>query len=84
MAGAYRDHGGVADLHLLPAYSDDGHDIVDDRAGWDLWGPALAQFLGVEREPQWVAGGTGRHPSVSAPLAATVSATGDGDTAPTQ
>jgi dienelactone hydrolase len=84
MAGAYRDHGGVADLRVLPAYGDDGHDIVDDRAGWDLWGPALAQFLGVEGEPQSVAAGTGRHPSTPAPLATTVSATGDGDTAPTQ
>jgi hypothetical protein len=38
----------------------------------------------VGGEPQSVAAGTGRHPSTPAPLATTVSATGDGDTAPTQ
>ena len=34
----------------------DGHDIVDDRAGWDVWGKSLDQFLatnfGVATEPQ--------------------------------
>ena len=84
MADAYRTHGGRAELHVLPAYGEDGHDIVDDRATWDLWGPALAQFLGVQEVSQSDVAGTGSRPSAPAPLAATVSATGDGDTAPTQ
>jgi dienelactone hydrolase len=82
MAGAWSGGGGLADLHVLPAYGEDGHDIVDDRAGWDLWGPALARFLDIRGEPQAVAAGTGSHPSAPVPLAATVSSTGD--TAPTQ
>ena len=91
MAAAWSDGGGQADLHVLPAYSDDGHEIVDDRAGWDIWGPALARFLEIPGDPQAVAraptsprpGGSGTTPLVST-LTSTVSSTGDGETAPSQ
>jgi dienelactone hydrolase len=37
MAEAWRRGGGSVRLHLLPAYKAEGHEIVDDRAGWELW-----------------------------------------------
>jgi dienelactone hydrolase len=45
MAAAFKAGGGNADLHVLPPYEDDGHTIADDQDGWDLWGPALEEFL---------------------------------------
>ena len=45
MAAAWQRAGGRADLELLPPYGADGHEIADDRAGWDIWGPAVARFL---------------------------------------
>jgi hypothetical protein len=35
----------VVEAQILPAYGVDGHSIADDRASWDLWGPALDRFL---------------------------------------
>jgi len=56
MAAAWAQAGGKATYDPLPAYGEDGHDIVDDRAGWDVWGKRLDQFLatnfGVATEPQ--------------------------------
>ena len=56
MAAAWKEAGGKAEYDPLPAYGEDGHDIVDDRAGWDVWGKTLDQFLatnfGVAKEPQ--------------------------------
>ena len=56
MASAWTEAGGKAEYDPLPAYGTDGHDIVDDRAGWDVWGKSLDQFLatnfGVAKEPQ--------------------------------
>jgi dienelactone hydrolase len=87
MASAWSNGGGLADLNVLPPYGDDGHEIVDDRAGWDLWGPALASFLDghsgqpppvVARAPGPHPGGTGTTPLV------TVSSTGDGEAQPSQ
>jgi dienelactone hydrolase len=56
MAEAWKDGGGNAEYDPLPTYGADGHDIVDDRAGWDVWGSALSHFLdthlGVPKEPQ--------------------------------
>jgi dienelactone hydrolase len=56
MAAAWAQAGGKAEYDPLPAYGEDGHDIVDDRVGWDVWGRALDQFLatnfGVMTEPQ--------------------------------
>ena len=56
MAAAWKEGGGKVDYDPLPAYGSDGHDIADDRAGWDVWGKSLDQFLatnfGVATEPQ--------------------------------
>jgi dienelactone hydrolase len=51
MATAYQTAGGPAELHVLPAYGDDGHGIADDRAGWNLWGPTLERFLKDDGAP---------------------------------
>lgn len=45
MAAAWRGAGGAVDLHIPPPYGDDGHTLVDDKAGWNIWGPALDRFL---------------------------------------
>ena len=45
MAAAWQTAGGRAELNLLPAYGEEGHAMVDDRASWRLWGPALDQAL---------------------------------------
>ena len=45
MSKAWNGSGGSAELHVLRAYGDEGHNIADDRAGWDLWGNNLASFL---------------------------------------
>jgi dienelactone hydrolase len=45
MAKAWTAGGGQAELHVLGAYGAEGHNIADDRAGWDLWGGNLAGFL---------------------------------------
>ena len=45
MAAAWKAAGGTAELTVLPAYGEEGHAIVDDRATWRLWGPALEQAL---------------------------------------
>lgn len=41
LASAWSDNGGRAELHVLPAYGSEGHDVVADAAGWDLWGRRL-------------------------------------------
>ncbi len=45
MADAWQRAGELADFELLPPYGGDGHEIADDRAGWDIWGPAVDHFL---------------------------------------
>lgn len=45
MAAAWKDGGGTVEYDPLPAYGSDGHDIADDRAGWNLWGATLDRFL---------------------------------------
>lgn len=45
MSGAYQAGGAPGELQLLPAYGTDGHNLADDRAGWNLWGLALERFL---------------------------------------
>lgn len=83
MASAWSEGGDPADLHVLPAYGEDGHDIADDRAGWDIWGPALARFLDIHGEPQAVARVPIPHTGTT-PLVSAVSSTGDGDAVPSQ
>lgn len=46
MAKAWSKGGGDAELAMLPAYGADGHDIANDRAGWDVWGTFADRFLG--------------------------------------
>jgi len=45
MAAAWSAAGGIAEFNVLPAYGEEGHAIVDDRASWRLWGPALERAL---------------------------------------
>ena len=56
MASTWTAAGGKAEYDPLPSYGEDGHDIADDRAGWNVWGKSLDQFLatnfGVAQEPQ--------------------------------
>jgi len=45
MASAWMDGGGEAELHVFPPYGGDGHNLADDRAGWDVWGATIDHFL---------------------------------------
>jgi dienelactone hydrolase len=45
MASAWKAGGGPVDIHILPAYGDEGHEIVNDQEGSTLWGPLLDRFL---------------------------------------
>lgn len=45
MAQAWRSKGGAVEANILPAYNSEGHNLADDRAGWDLWGGKLDRFL---------------------------------------
>lgn len=45
LAQAWSAGGGLVEARILPSYGAEGHGIADDRAGWDLWGPALERFL---------------------------------------
>lgn len=51
MAKAWTSGGGQAQLHVLGAYGSEGHNIADDRAGWELWGGDLAAFLTAATPP---------------------------------
>lgn len=51
MARAFTDAGGTAELHVLPAYGQDGHTIADDQDGWRLWGRQLSAFLSKTTRP---------------------------------
>jgi pimeloyl-ACP methyl ester carboxylesterase len=45
LASQWQSGGGKADLHIFPPYGTDGHNLADDRAGWDVWGSVVDQFL---------------------------------------
>jgi dienelactone hydrolase len=45
MAAAWNAFGRTAILKQLRAYGSEGHRIVDNRAGWKLWGEALERSL---------------------------------------
>lgn len=49
LAKAWRAGGGSADLEIFAPYGSDGHTLVDDRAGWDIWGHVLESFLTERR-----------------------------------
>jgi dienelactone hydrolase len=55
MALAWQDGGGQAELHVFPAYGADGHNLADDRAGWDVWGATVEHFLTETRSQTPVA-----------------------------
>jgi dienelactone hydrolase len=59
LAGAWEAGGGTADLHILPAYGADGHDLVNDQAGWNLWGPIVDRFLANHHSSQVTASVSG-------------------------
>jgi dienelactone hydrolase len=56
MAAAWQEAGGTAQLDVLPSYGRDGHDLANDRAGWEFWGDDVSKFLDVKfntpAEPQ--------------------------------
>ncbi len=52
MASAWSGHGGAADLHVLPAYGSEGHNLADDKAGWGLWGTLVRDFMQGEAAQQ--------------------------------
>jgi dienelactone hydrolase len=45
LASAWEAGGGRVERQFLPSYGDEGHAIAEDRAGWDVWGDALQNFL---------------------------------------
>lgn len=45
MASAWNGAGGDAEMHVLPPYRDEGHNLANDEAGWNLWGPYVDAFL---------------------------------------
>jgi dienelactone hydrolase len=45
MASAWKSGGAPVDINILPAYGDEGHEVVNDQAGSTLWGPVLDRFL---------------------------------------
>ena len=51
MASAWQSGGGKAELHVFPPYGSDGHNLADDRAGWDVWGDAVDRFMSTDSEP---------------------------------
>ncbi len=54
MASAWKSAGAPVEMNILPAYGDEGHEIVNDQAGSTLWGPVLDRFL-LEHRSQPVA-----------------------------
>jgi dienelactone hydrolase len=51
LSSAWREAGGKAELHVFPDYGADGHNLADDRAGWNVWGDVVDQFLSTSRPP---------------------------------
>lgn len=45
LAQSWSGNGGQVEARILPPYGTEGHNIADDLAGWDLWGPSLDRFL---------------------------------------
>lgn len=42
---AYRDAGGKAEYHLVPAFGDEGHLLIDYPAAVPIWAPIVERFL---------------------------------------
>ena len=45
MHNAFTAAGGDAEYHLLPAFGNDGHFLIDSADGVPLWAPLVSQFL---------------------------------------
>ncbi len=45
MFDAFREGGGEAEYHLLPAFDDDGHYFVDSPNAIPIWAPIVTKFL---------------------------------------
>jgi pimeloyl-ACP methyl ester carboxylesterase len=45
MVDAFRSSGGLAEYHVFPAFSDEGHFFIHSPQAIDLWSPALKAFL---------------------------------------
>lgn len=50
LSSAWKQGGGEAELHIFPDYGADGHNLADDRAGWDVWGDVVDRFLSANRK----------------------------------
>ncbi len=72
LAAAWQSGGGDAELHVLPPYGSDGHNIADDRAGWDVWGRAVDHFISGGREAPIASLSTPSEPPAAAPDATPV------------
>jgi dienelactone hydrolase len=53
MAAAWRDAGGKAELHVVPPHGADGHDLLLDPAGVQVWSPIVDPFLRAHGLPTW-------------------------------
>ncbi len=53
MLAAYQGAGGPADLHVVPSHGADGHDLILDPAGAQIWSPIVDDFLRAHRLPTW-------------------------------
>jgi dienelactone hydrolase len=49
MHQAYAEAGGNAEYHLLPAFGDDGHFLIDSPDSIPLWAPLVGPFLDKRR-----------------------------------
>jgi dienelactone hydrolase len=65
MLAAYRGAGGQAELHVLPAYGEDGHDLFLDAAAVPVWSPIVDAFLRAHGLPTEMP-----DPAMAAPLQA--------------
>ncbi|MBR0797260.1 dienelactone hydrolase family protein [Bradyrhizobium jicamae] len=45
MHKAFEASGGHAEFHMLPAFKDDGHFLIDSPEGVPLWAPLVTEFL---------------------------------------
>jgi len=49
MHSAFVAAGGNAEYHVLPAFGDDGHFLIDSANGVPLWAPLVSRFLDEHR-----------------------------------
>lgn len=65
MATAWKSAGAPVQLSVLPPYRDEGHEIANDQAGWNLWGPVLDKFLLELRTPHTAVASGAENPVVA-------------------